>query len=67
MEEKLITKILFDKYVDTGKVPAFILYHIADKIINKEVLSTYENAIFVGMTSDINQIIKSFNEIKNGK
>lgn len=67
MDEPFISKILFDKYVDTGKVPAMILYHIANKIIRSEVLSTYENAIFVGKTSDINQIIKSINSLDNGK
>lgn len=59
MEETVITKILYDKWVDTGKVSAHILYHIAGKIMKAEVLSPYENAIFVGTTSDINHIIKS--------
>lgn len=66
MEELVVTQILYDRYIDTGRVPAFILYHIADKIIMSEELSPYENSIFVGMTSDINHIIKSFNSLNNG-
>lgn len=59
MSNTEVTDIIYNKYVDTGNVPAIIMYSIAKKVMNNEVLSTYENSIFVGKTSDINFLIRS--------
>lgn len=59
MSNTEVTNIIYNKYVDTGNVPAIIMYSIARKVMNNEVLSTYENSIFVGKTSDINFLIRS--------
>ena len=59
MSNTEVTEIIYNKYIDTGNVPAIIMYSIAKKVMNNEVLTTYENSIFVGKTSDINFLIRS--------
>ena len=52
----------FKKFVDTGKVSLRILKVIAKKIIIQEELTSYETAIFYGMTAEINKLILKLNK-----
>ncbi|TXG84303.1 MAG: hypothetical protein E6R13_03235, partial [Spirochaetes bacterium] len=47
----------YEEFVNTGKVSDTTLAKIANKVKNREELTEIENAIFVGKTEDINQII----------
>lgn len=47
----------YEQFVNTGNVSDTTLINIANKVKNREQLTEIENAIFVGKTEDINQII----------
>lgn len=48
----------YNEFVDKNVVSEERLNSLADKIINKEKFSLYENAMFVGKTSEVNEIIR---------
>ena len=60
-----VTPKIYQRFVDTGKVPRVILKMIATKMSENEKLSNLEIAIFAGKTAEINElliIIKQKNE-----
>ena len=57
-----VNENIFKKFVDTGKVSSKILKMIAKKVIAQEELTTYETAIFYGMTAEINNLILKLNK-----
>ena len=52
-----VNEIEFEKFVDTGKVSTRNLKLIAKKVMKAYKLNTYEEAIFYGMTAEINKLI----------
>lgn len=63
-KSNVVSKAQMEIFVDKNIVPDDILQDIAQKVIDNEKLTTEEQAIFVGRTGDINQIIK---EIKDAE
>jgi hypothetical protein len=61
--EEVISKEVFDKYVDTGEVSQEILNNIADKVRKNETLTQYENTIFFNKTAEINKILEESPEL----
>lgn len=59
VESVNISDEVYDRFVDSGEVPAEIVTAIAEKVKNKTPLSDRENAIFTDKTSEINTIISN--------
>ena len=54
----VISDEIYNNFVDNDVVPKEVLESIAEKIVNNKPRSEYENAIFNGKTSEINEIIR---------
>jgi len=52
-----VTNRIWDRFVDTGKVPKSIIRLLAFKIMKREELSQREMAIFCANTDAINNMI----------
>jgi hypothetical protein len=52
-----VTEKTYNKFVDTGEVPSYIIRMIAFKIIKREPLNIQETAIFNNKTDEINKMI----------
>ena len=52
-----VTNRIYNKFIDTGKVPNNILTLLALKVIEKKELNEKELAIFFSKTSEINEVI----------
>ena len=52
-----VTNKIYNKFIDTGKVPNDIITLLALKVIEKRELNEKELAIFFSKTSEINEVI----------
>jgi len=52
-----VTNKIYNKFIDTGKVPNDIITLLALKVIEKKELNEKELAIFFSKTSEINEVI----------
>lgn len=52
-----VTEKIYQKFIDTGKVPRSIIHLLAIKIIDGRELNEMEFAIFSNKTSEINNLI----------
>lgn len=55
-----VTNKVYKNFIDTGYVPHPVLVNLAKKLVKKEYLNENELSIFYGKTSEINNIIRSF-------
>jgi hypothetical protein len=53
----VVTDNIVNKYVDTGKVPDWVVIKIATKIKRGKKLNNNEQVIFYGKTAEINEAI----------
>jgi hypothetical protein len=49
----------YNRFVDTGEINQKILTRIAKKVMKTQQLNEREMAIFVGKTSEINEILRN--------
>lgn len=56
----VVTEKKWKHFVDTGEISHKILVNISQKIIKNVKLEEYEMNIFVSKTSEINEMIRSY-------
>lgn len=59
-----VTDKIYNKFIDTGKVPKRIIRLIALKLIEETELNWYELTIFYGKTAEINETIREISKNK---
>ena len=52
-----ITKKMYEKYINTGKIPENVLRMICLKIIEGDELNDIEKTVFYGKTEEINELL----------
>ena len=52
-----VTDRIYNRFIDTGKVPESIIRLLALKVIESKQLSEKETVIFFGKTSEVNEMI----------
>ena len=63
----LVTDNVVNKYIDTGKVPDWVINRIAKKIKRNKYLTNNERVIFYSKTAEINEAIIKLNQRWSGR